>query len=68
MLKIKPICDSEFLRHPKVTGSLEATLELYTGLQAQQQDDEFYGSMVQSIQALLENSNERKQNKVKTEL
>jgi len=68
MLKIKPICDSEFLKHPEVTGSLEATLELYTGLQAQQQDDEFYGSMVQSIQALLENSNERKQNKVKTEL
>jgi len=68
MLKIKPICDSEFLRHPEVTGSLEATLELYTGLQAQQQDDEFYGSMVQSIQALLENSNDSKQNKVKTEL
>jgi len=69
MLKMKPICDSEFLKYPEVRASLEATLKLYTGLQQdQQQEDEFYESMVQSIQSLLAHSNDSLHNNLKTEL
>lgn len=70
MLKIKPICDSAFLEHPELRISLEATMALYTGLQAEQGEDEFYASMVESIQSLLSHSTDSKHklNSLKTEL